>query len=123
MSFWLNWLPTRKGRRLVSFGIQMIGEITSACYLLRPFTSLASKTLKDWSEPTASFANKLADGIGDRNKFGKLWEQTKVTARLVVSYFNWIWRHSRTKDTAAQRAGIAVRQWYWQDMATYQSLL
>lgn len=23
-----------------------------------------------------------------QNKFGKLWEQTKVTARLVVSYFN-----------------------------------
>ncbi len=30
-----------------------------------------------------------------QNKFGKLWEQTKVTTRLVVSYFNWIWRHSR----------------------------
>ena len=40
-----------------------------------------------------------------QNKFGKLWEQTKVTARLVVSYFNWIWQHSRLKTTAAQRAG------------------
>lgn len=25
-----------------------------------------------------------------QNKFGKMWEQTKVTTRLVVSYFNWI---------------------------------
>ena len=58
-----------------------------------------------------------------QNKFGKLWEQTKVTVRLVVSYFNWIWRHSRTQDTAAQRAGIAARQWSWQDMATYPTLL
>lgn len=27
-----------------------------------------------------------------QNKFGKLWEQTRVTARLTVSYFNWIWQ-------------------------------
>ncbi|MBM0745374.1 hypothetical protein JOY44_28530 (plasmid) [Phormidium sp. CLA17] len=33
----------------------------------------------------------------------ELWEQTKVTARLVVRYFNWIWQHSRLKTTAAQR--------------------
>jgi hypothetical protein len=25
-----------------------------------------------------------------QNKFAKVWEQTKVTARLVVSYFNWM---------------------------------
>lgn len=40
-----------------------------------------------------------------QNKFGKLWEQTEVTARLVVGYFNQIWQHSRTRDSAAQRAG------------------
>ena len=39
-----------------------------------------------------------------QNKFGKLWEQTKVTARLVVSYFDWIWVNSRLGTTAAQRA-------------------
>ena len=44
-----------------------------------------------------------------QNKFGKLWEQIEVTARLVVSYFNWIWQHSRTKDSAAQRAGLASK--------------
>lgn len=36
-----------------------------------------------------------------QNKFGKLWQQTKVTTRLVVSYFNWIWQHSRFRTTAA----------------------
>lgn len=25
-----------------------------------------------------------------QNKFGKAWEQTKVTLRLVISYFNWM---------------------------------
>jgi IS1 family transposase len=54
-----------------------------------------------------------------QNKFGKLWEQTKVTTRLVISYFNWIWKHSRTKDTAAQRAGLATRPWLWHDIVTY----
>ena len=54
-----------------------------------------------------------------QNKFGKLWEQIEVTARLVVSYFNWIWQHSRTKDSAAQRAGLASKPWVWHDIATY----
>ncbi|MDV2992479.1 MAG: IS1 family transposase ISAcma3 [Chroococcidiopsis sp. SAG 2025] len=36
-----------------------------------------------------------------QNKFGKVWEQTKVTLRLVISYFNWIWVHSRLGTTAA----------------------
>ncbi len=58
-----------------------------------------------------------------QNKFGKLWEQTKVTTRLVVGYFNWIWRHSRMKDTAAQRAGIASCSWSWQDMVAYPTFL
>ena len=58
-----------------------------------------------------------------QNKFGKLWEQSKVTTRLVVSYFNWIWRHSRTQDTAAQRAGIASRSWSWRDVVTYPMFL
>ncbi len=40
-----------------------------------------------------------------QNKFGKVWEPTEVTARLVLSYFNWLWQHSEFKTTAAQRAG------------------
>ena len=42
-----------------------------------------------------------------QNKFGKQWEQTKVTTRLVVSYFNWMCEHSRFGNTAAQRAGLS----------------
>jgi hypothetical protein len=52
-----------------------------------------------------------------------VWEQTKVTARLVVSYFNWIWRHSRFKTTAAQRAGLADRPWSWHDLLTYPTII
>jgi IS1 family transposase len=58
-----------------------------------------------------------------QNKFSKVWEQSKVTTRLVVSYFNWIWQHSRLKSTAAQRAGLAVRPWTWHDIATYPTLI
>ena len=54
-----------------------------------------------------------------QNKFGKRWEQTKVTTRIVVTYFNWLWQHSRTKDTAAMRAGLATQPWRWHDVATY----
>ena len=58
-----------------------------------------------------------------QNKFGKVWEQTRVTTRLVVSYFNWIWQHSRLKNTAAQRAGLTTRSWDWHDIATYPTLI
>jgi IS1 family transposase len=58
-----------------------------------------------------------------QNKFGKLWEQTKVIARLVVSYFNWIWKHSRFKTTAAQRAKLTTVPWIWDDILTYPTLL
>jgi IS1 family transposase len=58
-----------------------------------------------------------------QNKFGKLWEQTKVTTRLVVSYFNWIWQHSRFKTTAAQRANLTDQPWRWQDIVTYPTVI
>lgn len=58
-----------------------------------------------------------------QNKFGKVWEETKVTTRLVISYFNWVWRHSRLGSTAAQRAGLTDRAWTWQDIATYPTHL
>ena len=37
----------------------------------------------------------------------------------LVSYFNWIWQHSRTSDSAAMRAGLATKPWVWNDIATY----
>ncbi len=58
-----------------------------------------------------------------QNKFGKLWEQTIVTTRLVVAYFNWIWQHSRLKTTAAQRAGLATCPWSWHELATFPTLI
>jgi hypothetical protein len=58
-----------------------------------------------------------------QNKFGKAWEQTKVTLKLVISYFNWIWQHSCLGTTAAQRAELADHPWTWNDIATYLTLL
>lgn len=58
-----------------------------------------------------------------QNKFGKVWEQTKVTTRLVVSYFNWIWQHSRLKTTAAVRANLTERPWSWHDVVTYPTII
>ncbi len=58
-----------------------------------------------------------------QNKFGKQWEQTKVTTRLVMSYFNWIWEHSRFGNTAAQRAGLASESWSWHAFATFPTLV
>ena len=58
-----------------------------------------------------------------QNKFGKVWEHTEVTLRLVLSYFNWIWRHSCLGTRAAQRADLADHPWTWNDIATYPTLL
>ena len=57
-----------------------------------------------------------------QNKFAKVWEQTEATVRLVVSYFNWIWVHSRKNNTAAMRTGLAIAPWSWHDMITYPTL-
>jgi len=58
-----------------------------------------------------------------QNKFGKMWEQAKVTTRLVMSYFNWIWQPSRFKTTAAQQANLAEQPWTWQDVVTHPTIL
>ncbi len=44
-----------------------------------------------------------------------------VLARLVVSYFNWMWEHSRLGNTAA-RAGLASNSWSWHALATFPTL-
>ena len=44
-----------------------------------------------------------------QNKFGKIWQQTEITTRLVVSYFNWIWTNIRWGTTAGMRAGLTSR--------------
>ena len=58
-----------------------------------------------------------------QNKFGKIWDQTKITLRLVITCFNWIWRHSCLGTTAAQRAELTDHPWTWNDIATYPTLL
>ena len=69
------------------------------------------------------FVSKQGDGIADKTLFGKVWEQTEVTVRLVLSYFNWIWRHSCLGTTAELRADLADRPWTWNDITTYPTLL
>jgi hypothetical protein len=69
------------------------------------------------------FATQTGRWHRRQNKFGKAWEQTKVTLRLVISYFNWIWQHSCLRTTAAQRAELADRPWTWNDIAIYPTLV
>ena len=57
-----------------------------------------------------------------QNKFGKVWEQTEITTRLVVSYFNWIWSNIRLGTTAAMRAGLSSKPWNWNDLITYPTV-
>ncbi len=56
-------------------------------------------------------------------KSSKICDQTKETVWLMVSYFNWIWVHSRLKTTAAQRAGLTEEVWTWENLAAYPTLL
>ncbi len=58
-----------------------------------------------------------------KQTFLKAWGQTEATVRLVVTYFNWIWIHSRKKNTAAIRANLAFAPWSWHDLITYPTLL
>ena len=57
-----------------------------------------------------------------QNKFSKVWQQTQVALRLVITYFNWIWQHSCLGTTAAQRAEFTARPWTWNDIAAYSTL-
>ena len=44
-----------------------------------------------------------------QNKFAKVWEQTKVTLRLIITYFNWIWVHSRARHYGSSTRGPNFR--------------
>jgi insertion element IS1 protein InsB len=44
-----------------------------------------------------------------QNKFAKVWKQTKVTLRLVIGYFNWIWLHSRARNYGGSTSRPNVR--------------
>ncbi len=66
--------------------------------------------------------SKQDSGIVDKTNLRLVWEQTETTVRLVVSYFNWIWVHSRKDNTAAQRSGLAITPWSWHDLITFPTL-
>jgi len=57
-----------------------------------------------------------------QNKFSKVWEQTEIALRLIISYFNWYGLHSCLGTTAAQRAELTDRAWTWNDIAAYPTL-
>ncbi len=73
------------------------------------------------------FVSKQAVGTDARTSWANCGNKLKVTARLAVSYFNWIWPHGRSRDPAAQRARLALAKpllwritpWSWNDFATY----
>ena len=52
----------------------------------------------------------------------RVWAQTKITVRLAIAYFNWIWVHSRKENTAAQRSELAIAPWSWNNLITYPAL-
>lgn len=82
-----------------------------------------SKALTQLLERTNGIVRQQAGCWHRRqNKFGKVWQQSAITLRLVLTYFNWIWCHSRFKNTAAQRAGLTEHSWGWQDLVTYPTL-
>jgi insertion element IS1 protein InsB len=82
------------------------------------------KTLTQRNERTNGILRQYTGRWHRRqNKFGKVWHQTKVIVRLVLSYFNWIWQHSQLKTTAAQRAQLTDVAWSWADLMTYPTLL
>ena len=99
----------------------MIGEDIKEYYLSTLIIKSAKRKPNAWREP--EFIRKQTGKWHRRqNKFGKLWEQTKVTARLVVSYFNWIWINSRLGTTAAQRADLSKESWTWNNFAIYPTV-
>jgi len=67
--------------------------------------------------------NRRDDGIENSISLAKCGNKPSVTVRLVVSYFNWIWVHSRYKNTAAQRVGLTQEQWTWNDLVTCPTLI
>jgi IS1 family transposase len=82
-----------------------------------------SKVLTQRLERTNGFLRQQTGRWHRRqNKFGKAWQQTKLTLRLVITYFNWIWVHSRLGTTAAQRADLTAEPWNWLDIAVYSTL-
>ena len=92
-----------------------------------PLTSCTTSAKTGHSDrscaPMVFSGNKLANGIDDRTSLASCESTPLVTTRLVVTYCNWIWQHSRFKTTAAQPAGLTERCWCWHDIAIYPTII
>ena len=101
----------------------MVGEDNSRVLRNDEFEHYISKALRQRLERTnATLRQQTRRWHRLQNKFGKVWEQTQVTWRLVITYCNWIWVHSRLGTTAAQRADLTSEPWTWLDIAVYSTL-
>jgi hypothetical protein len=66
-----------------------------------------SKVLTQRLERTNGFLRQQTGPWHRRqNKFSKVWGQTKVVLRSIVTYFNWIWLHSCLRTTATQQTDL-----------------
>ena len=96
-------------------GYERVFDYEVKHYISKALTQRLERTLGIVRQQTGRWHRR-------QNKFSKLWQQTKVTLRLLISYFNWIWVHSRLGTTAAQRADLTSEPWTWKDIAVYPTL-
>jgi hypothetical protein len=68
------------------------------------------------------FGSRQDVGIDGKTNLVKSGSFPKIALHLIVTYFNWIWRHSCLETTAAQRAELTLRPWTWNDIAAYPTL-
>ena len=94
---------------------RVLGDCEVEHYISKALTQKLERTNGSLRQQTGRWHRR-------QNKFGKVWEQTKVTLRLVIGYFNWIWVHSRLGTTAAQRADLTSEPWTWRNIAVYPTL-
>ncbi|NEO65443.1 MAG: hypothetical protein F6J98_35655 [Moorea sp. SIO4G2] len=114
----------RARKPTVSNGIPMVGEDMSELknsevrhIIGKDQTQHKERTFRNCSAADRSVASPTAIYLAS------VWEQTEATVRLVVSYFNWIWVHSRFGNTAAERARLADTPWRLERLARHTHTL
>ena len=105
----MELIVTTEGKRIVRNGILMIGADMKGFYHLKSFITLVKDKTQRLERTNGIVRQQTGRWHRRQNKFGKVWEQSKLTARLVVSYFNWIWKHSRLPTTAAPKSKFNYR--------------
>lgn len=116
----MNWLRNlwrvQKEKQMVSGGTVVTGEAPNEFCRLKFCTRPAKTKHNDRERTNGIVRQQTARWHRRQHQFGKVWKQTQATTRLVVTYFNWIWSHSRLKTSAAQ-------PWTWHDIITYPTTL